>query len=577
VQTFIESEDFINLFNSPGNTVEIADMVVTEDIGFTKVNYNCEYAILNNIKFEGSITFDNIDIGKGIKFQNCSFQDLLVISNIKAAGKHGLPIDTFYNLTFDNCSVPRLILPQSNFLEYGMVIRGECKIGGIIIQNLSASYNGINIENSSLTDKLQFSNIKLNDGSIRLKSSKINCRIKIENLNAFDIVFIENEIKRDIFIWGGKCKSGIIFNDGIFSDDVTITSVKANGILTVTGSDFKKILKMELDDVASGTKGNIGEVFISDVKFGNGFILNGFKKEIQKVLINASPNLTGTIKFENCLFIEANLNGDNHKGNIIFISCQFKRIEFNHFVNYGNILLSSCKAISSSDSEFNINFSNLGKTQFFNFFFDSFDKVNILDSHFSEITTTGVTWFKNNVLNISNESNSDAGRKKMDIFRQLKQASEKQGDKIQALEFQAFELKAFKQHVNLKESFWSNDRMILWLSQTNNFGINWWKPLLLVVGITFLFYILIAIDIAPNLHWRLSFIQSDIKGTLGVIFIDKAYIFPQLFNPARAIDRMLDKAEVNLSAFLYFLDALHRIILTFFIVQIVSTFRKFIK
>jgi len=100
----------------------------------------------------------------------------------------------------------------------------------------------------------------------------------------------------------------------------------------------------------------------------------------------------------------------------------------------------------------------------------------------------------------------------------------------------------------------------------------------LIFGLTLLFYILIAIDVSPELTWKPSFYLSDIFYTISSVY-EKLFIFPQLFNPARAINRMFDenKMDVDLSASLYFLDAIHRIILTFFIVQIVSAFRKFIK
>ncbi|WP_170252661.1 hypothetical protein, partial [Adhaeribacter aerolatus] len=346
----------------------------------------------------------------------------------------------------------------------------------------------------------------------------------------------------------------------------------------VYGSEFKKNLLIEIEDYTNDRIGTIGDLYISDTKFGNGFILKGANKIINTLHLKASPILAGTVLFDGCLFNKVKISGDNHKGNIIFTSSKFESVSFNHFSNYGNILFSSCEAISKENSELRIWFSNLGKGQFFNFSFDSFSKVAIFDSQLSEIITTGVTWFSDEKLIVESYPRQDFYIKKREVFRQLKQSSEKQGDKIQALEFQALELKAFKQSIKTKEHFFKNDRMILLLSQTNDFGLNWRKPLYWVTGITTLFFILIAIDISPELEWLPARSLPDITTTIQCIS-DKLFIFPQLFNPARSINRMFDgmKIKIELTASLYFLDALHRIILAFFIVQIVSAFRKYVK
>jgi hypothetical protein len=580
VQQTLTPFEFNLLFHNltKKDIVEITDVFVDGNVEINKdTKYNCDFIIFRNVTFLGNIIFENIDLGKGLSFHSCNFKDLFLLKGAKAEGYLHRQDDIFYSLTFEGCNIPRFTL-YDNFLERGIEISKDSKIDGLNIQALKISNTGINIEDSSFEKKFSFTQVVSISGPINIYNSKLNCRLKIENLHVDSISFNGVEIKKDALIWLVKCNSGITFNDGTYNDDFKMTAVNVNENLTIYGTEFKKNLLIEIEDPTNDRIGAIRAVYISDAKFGNGFILKGAYRIINALHLKSSPILSGTVLFDGCLFNKVNLSGDNHKGNIIFTSSKFGSVSFDHFSNYGNILFSSCEAISKEDSELRIGFSNLGKGQFFNFSFDSFSKVAIFDSQISEIITTGVTWFNDKQLTVESYPRQDFYIKKREVFRQLKQSSEKQGDKIQALEFQALELKAFKQSVKTKEHFFNNDRMILLLSQTNDFGLNWRKPLYWVTGITILFFILIAIDISPELKWLPARTLSDIKITFQCIFRN-IFIFPQLFNPARAINRMFDgmEMEIKVSASLYFLDALHRIILAFFIVQIVSAFRKYVK
>jgi len=470
----ISALDFIPLFSNHGNPVTITKEVVSGHVNISDYTYECGFAIIKNVIFENGVTFANVNLGIGLKFEECTFKKYLSIANTTASGFDESFEPSSYSLIIDKCSIPVLLITQKSFLERGIKICNESQIGECRIDNLIINSSGILIDDSSLNERLMLSNSKIHDGIFRIHESTLKASIWLTNFSANTIAFTSSEIKKHINITGGRCTAGIAFNDGIFSDDVIINGVEINKNVTVKGSELKKSLQIILND---GEISRLEEIHISDAKFGNGFLLNGKNKKIKNLLITASPNLTGTIQLKSCLFIEAKLTEDNHKGNILFKNCEFQKVIFEHFLNYGNVTFSTCKAIPETASEFLISDSNLGKTQLFNFLFDTFTKVNILDSQISEITTTGVTWFEDKNLNVESESKSDSSRKKREIYRQLKQASEKQGDKIQALEFQATELKAFKEYIKLKDKFYKNDRMILWLSQTNNFGLNWWKPL----------------------------------------------------------------------------------------------------
>jgi hypothetical protein len=164
---------------------------------------------------------------------------------------------------------------------------------------------------------------------------------------------------------------------------------------------------------------------------------------------------------------------------------------------------------------------------------------------------------------------------KREVYRQLKQLTDKQGDRIQSLDFQAEEFKAYKKLLQQTKSWWHKDRWILRLSQTNNFGLNWSKPFWWILGLTIVFYPLMVIEASPKLDWIPATSYKDVKNTCDEL-IKYLNIIPQLFNPTRSLDKLFPKIE-NLSFCVHLLDILQRLALAFFSVQIVSAFRKYVK
>ena len=115
-------------------------------------------------------------------------------------------------------------------------------------------------------------------------------------------------------------------------------------------------------------------------------------------------------------------------------SC-FNIIKLEDVTNNQTIRFSQCKANNeiAIPSEFIINRSNIGKTNFLDVNFSSFEKISIIDSFISDIQFASITWFKKEQLINSNSHNRET-------FRQLKFAAEKSGDNITALEFKSNEL-----------------------------------------------------------------------------------------------------------------------------------------
>ncbi|WP_146897829.1 hypothetical protein, partial [Adhaeribacter aerolatus] len=213
--------------------VEITDVIVNGHVEIKKdTTYNCDFIIFKNVNFEGNFLIENINLGKGISFQNCSFKDFFLLKGTKAEGYLNRQDDTFYSLSFESCEIPRFIL-RDNFLERGIEISKDSKINGLDVQSLEISNTGIKIEDSLIEKRFSLTQVVSINGPIYISNAKINCRLKIENLYVDSISFNGVEIKKDTLIWSGKCNNGITFNDGIYNDDVKLTAVHVNGNLTV--------------------------------------------------------------------------------------------------------------------------------------------------------------------------------------------------------------------------------------------------------------------------------------------------------------------------------------------------------
>ncbi len=239
--------------------------------------------------------------------------------------------------------------------------------------------------------------------------------------------------------------------------------------------------------------------------------------------------------------------------------------------------------------ELRIENSNLGNTEFYDFDFSIYPVVRIVDSRIDNIFGFGVEWFEEKQLQVDEEETSNLKilSQKREIYRQLKLAAEKQSDKITSLFFKAREIHLHKAVLKYKKqstpssrqskiNHWfqkNSDIASINLGYTNNHGQNWINPLLWIIGITLAFYPILMILSDPGITFAWSWTPEGWR-LFWEKFSEHSNAIPQLFNPAR---RLSDLFENTNSFRLHFLDGLHRIVLAFFIFQIVSAFRKFVK
>ncbi len=457
-------------------------------------------------------------------------------------------------------------------LERGLQMLSCDVTGRFIFCNSNFVSGSLDVEKSKLR-ALEFSHLDLQGTGLRLDSSVIADYIRFSIISSSGgYSFINSKFAKDIYIVGGEVAS-IICNGSEFKEAVRLQAIKNNGSFTSSSDVFEKAVQIDFDDSSSGIFGYQKSIYFQESKFSAGLLVNGSEFIIESLTIVCSQELQGTIHFNDCRVLVTEIKNYSHGVNIIFSYVRFGKLNFDNYTNDGNLTLSSCSSLDIEDSYVAIQHSNLGKAQFMNFSLESFKRVRIFDSILSSIEFSGISWFTDTALDVGAKATSD--QKRREVYRQLKQASEKQNDRIQALRFQAIELAAFGNMVRKEEGFLGNDRLILWLSLTNDFGLNWRKPFAYLITITTLLYFPLVFSVSDRLTWRPACNSKDVINTLEE-FWSYSYVWPQLFNPARPIKQIFNTGK-DLAFGAYFWDGVQRIVLAFFIVQIVSAFRKFVK
>jgi len=214
----------------------------------------------------------------------------------------------------------------------------------------------------------------------------------------------------------------------------------------------------------------------------------------------------------------------------------------------------------------------MGKTNFTTFSFDGFHEIEIEDSNFSEIITANVRWFAPEII-LKKVKDYQGFGKCRDLFRQLKFAMLKQGDRVQALFFKRYEMQALRKQL-LAEKGHKGEKAMLWMNQSNNHGQNWEKPLFLGLLFTSIMYIAFIISTAPELSNHISLSWANIMLTLKVI-PKYSQIALKFLNPTHTYESLGISIRDNKWGNLF--DIVQRIIISYFIFQTISAFRKYIR
>lgn len=601
---------------------------VMGDVSIDPEKYKRKALILESFEFTGIVSFlgspeRKFNLGSKIALRNCTFFKPLIFGfcifsdtnqNHYSQKSSALLIvnGSYILIQISNCELP---FGANFYAEEGQ----KLEIDWFESYNNQFSKAGYDFENVTFKSKMDITSDIIENLGISFRNCISTSPLRIESVNSPGISFLGTKatFEKDIRIWGGKLSS-LTWNHGIFNDEVDISSVKITKSLTISGSVFNDRVLIRRKDSGSQIRNFIlpEEIWIQDSKFHNGIEFHGDVFKASKLQINFSEKSSGVIDFRNTYFKEVTLKGNNFNNSLFLRDCSYDKLTLTHLFNKSLISFNNNNPELSDGvpKELLIQNSNLGNTEFYDFDFSIYPSIRIIDSRLDNIFVNGVEWFETGLINVD-ENEKDEKKilsQKREIFRQLKLAAEKQSDRITALEFKSREIHTHKLYIKSKRgdngnSFLSkqidfckklthagleklnllklyyqtkkylkyqSDRISINLGETNDHGQNWIKPLIWIIAITTATYPFLFILADPEINfWP----EISVSGwnLFWSKFSEHSAVWPQLFNPTRRVSDLFEKIE-NPFRF-YSLDGIQRIVLAFFIFQIVSAFRKFVK
>lgn len=257
---------------------------------------------------------------------------------------------------------------------------------------------------------------------------------------------------------------------------------------------------------------------------------------------------------ENLHIHEFSLTGRLEDSTIIATAIILDKIQIKDFVNNGRLRFQAIDL--KSDGE--LIRSQLGKAEFDSVNFKGANKFKIYLTNITEIVTTNTT-FSENIIG-KDEHDLEAIR---EIYRQLKNASGKQGDKVNELRYESIEMHVYEKLLSTKK--FNSDTWILISNRwTNGHGQSWIRAgVILIVGSIVLFCLA---------RLCLGYYYPD----ESLIFSTVADFFIFTFNPLHKFLEVFNESQnVFLTGLAKFIDVLARLFSGYMIFQFLRAFRKY--
>lgn len=600
----ILADNFISKLNDVGNIVYLNDFEVNGAVEINAELINCKGLYFQDCTFNDILSISNCELDNDIVFHKCTFLNGINLKSINVGYHERNRFEIINSISIIECKIEQNFHIINCILQRSFhIINSE--IQRLFLQQISTINEGVRIESSTIHEWFDCNNLRL-QGSLDISKCIIHTKTRFQDTHASYITFIENTFTKDLWVTGGLLENGVIFNDGEFEDNITLDAVNAKKILSIISGKFKESVSVSYRNTTNNLEGSFQEIYIQSANFENGLyiydsdLLN--PSRLNSIVIPFNAQLNGKISIDNLKVKLVKFSGTNFNSNVALNNIKPQQILFDRFSNYSDIQFADFRADHDCESEFIINRSFLGKFQLLNASLESFNKVEIINSNFSDIATSSVRWFEDSQLVVGHNTpeitylqriklnflmiftnlqrldiNVVNATKRQEVYRQLKVAMEKHGDRIQSLKFKQLEMKYYGKLLQYTKSFWDLDRLILMSNLTNNHGKNWFKPVLLAIILTVPFYILMMASMSPDLNLSPASSVHDLEITYSVL-CNNLDIYMQLFNPARLLIRIIpENSNLIIYPLTHFFDILHRIVLSFLIYQTISAFRKFSK
>ncbi|MBZ4044198.1 hypothetical protein [Flavobacterium hibisci] len=536
------------------------------NIDNTIINWN--YREFTNIIFNERVIIVNAEINSGLSFENCEFKKGIVFHNVKSTNYSIQENSSNSSVSFKNCKSSLISFEQDCYFDRSVNILGDCVVEKISTYKTFVNNGGFRI-GKSIVSYLDISNSHF---GLNLSHSVFNKSVRVESLMG-DVSLMNNEFNDLITFWNVECKFSLSSNENIFKGRFNVESSRIKK-MTIYRDFFHKKGELENRDLSKqGLKTYLKEIYISSTNFVEGFEFRGLSEELDKLDIIISPELKGVLKFEGWKVDKTYITGINQNLKLLFKRMSFRFFVINDFTNYSDISFDKC--IGYGDSTFNLIDCDLGSTKFNEFAFNTFIKIRVDNITLDKIKPTSNIWFEDKVLEIGdgNQTKEQQFKAKREIYRQIKHALKNNGNQIDSLVFQAKELSAFRDEQKNSVKYDWADRIIMSVSQANDYGLNWEKPVKIVFVVTFFLYIILVPYLSDKISYEFAFCPEDLKNTWQA-FLSELNVLWQLFNPIRQMKVTYGDNVSN--GWIYFFDLLHRIFLGVMIFQMVKAFRKYV-
>lgn len=550
-----------------------------------------------NVVFLQKLHLRKFKLKENISFIDCKFMDGLAIHGVEAnAGSVKTEFEykgclTLYRCTFAGNNV--LQISQNSILNGMSAIISCGHIKSLTI--LNSKFSDLRISRCEIDDEYSLAN-NVFDTELRLEKSAFNCQIRQENNSFGSFVLMENSFKKDLFfkdhslanslsITGNTCEEKIQFDP--------FDSVGLESTLTLIDNTLKKGITF-----SNFHMGGCRNIYIGPNVFGNGLTISGkniFDEDnpfVKKMELTLSNNSEGLIKISDVDIGKFQISGENYKGNIILKDIVCEDVNIRSLANYSNLQFVNLQPLSEA-SKLSIVDSHLEKVTFVNSQLHNFKTYNIMHSNFSLIKSANTKWFTYEQLHENIEhlnkmlaGNPTKGTREVvvehkeitfleikEIFRQLKYAMDQQGDRVMSLRFRSYEMEAYFRALQITKKRHNIDRLILFLGKSNDHGVNWSRPLKILLILTACFYIVLFYAASPN--YVFGYGELNIKQFISDLWEYKKVI-PQMFNPTHSVEKIFPEG-FYISGYLMTFDLLYKIVFSYLVFQSISAFRKFIK
>ncbi|WP_026838200.1 hypothetical protein [Gillisia sp. JM1] len=563
----ITEKDFWERLKDSNLKVENSQrLLVIEKVHLDIASVEFDYRIIRNVEFKEEVIIEDLELKFGLGFNNCTFRKSITFQKFRV---REYSQDNYGNnsLFFNNCNGTDLIIQNHVVLHRALLIENNTTFENVkLLHHVKIGNGGFKIKNSNVTSLIDVNKVETYE--FRIENSTIEGIVRLVQVKT-NIVLISNTFKKWLLFREIKSISSFTFNHNTFEDTVKIDLSELKS-LAVHNDTFYREFSLKLRNPPSDLIGSIEEVYLKEMNFIEGFVFDGANEKINKLTLPLTSSAKGYIKLENLKIDETKLFGINENVKINFKNIEFNQLNMIDFTNLNDINFNRCRG--SNESTLNLVDSDLGEMKLNSFSFKSFSIIQIDNISIYKMAISNVQWFDESQLRIAGELSAvEIEKSKREIYRQFKQSLKSSGNILESIDFRAKELRSYRNELKLSDKYPLSERMVMMVNQSNDYGLNWWKPVWIIFLITLGFYI-IFLPIFSELAYCFCPTMVCFSNT-GTTFLSNFDVFFQLFNPVRKFDSVYGAVSSDI---MYLYDLLHRIVLGVFIFQIIRAFRKYV-